>query len=145
MNRRDFLQRLEAAAAAALCGGAALPLTGCIGFHYVNATVRGNTVAIARREFESTKFALVDVPGLPLPLYVYQATTRTASRRSPRAACIAAARSSRSDGHLVCPCHGSEYTNQGEVMKGPTLLPLERYVVMADDEAVIITLSERAS
>ena len=72
VNRRHFLQRLEAAGAAALCGAAALPLSGCIGFHYVNATVRGNSVAIARREFEATRFALVDVPGMPLPLYIYK-------------------------------------------------------------------------
>jgi cytochrome b6-f complex iron-sulfur subunit len=44
------------------------------------------------------------------------------------------------DGHLVCPCHGSEYTNQGEVLKGPTLLPLQRYAVTADEEAVVVTI-----
>jgi len=144
VNRRDFLQRLEAASAAALCGGAALPFTGCIGFHYVNATVNGSAVSIARREFESTRFALVDVPGLPLPLYVYRDDkdrfTAVSTRCMHRGCQVEPV-----DSHLVCPCHGSEYTNQGEVMKGPTLLPLERYVVTADDEAVVINVAVRAS
>lgn len=140
MNRRRFLQRLEAASAAALCGAAGLPLTGCIGFHYVNATVRGNRVAIARREFEATRFALVDVPGVPLPLYVYRNDSGSFTAVSTR--CMhRGCQVEPVDGHLICPCHGSEYTNQGEVLKGPTLLPLHRYDVTADDESVVITLA----
>ncbi len=139
MNRRLFLQRLEAAGAAAACGAAGLSFTGCIGFHYVNATVRGNTVAIARREFESARFALVDVPGLPLPLYVYKddkAGFSAVSTRCMHRGCQV----EPVDGHLICPCHGSEYTNQGEVLKGPTLLPLQRYTVTADEETVVVTI-----
>ncbi len=139
MNRRCFLQRLEAASAAALCGAAGLPLTGCIGFHYVNATVRGNRVAIARSEFDATRFALVDVSGA-LPLYVYRNDNGTFTAVSTR--CMhRGCQVEPVDGHLICPCHGSEYTNQGEVLKGPTLLPLHRYDVAADEETVVITLA----
>ena len=134
MNRREFV----------VCGVSGLSLSGCIGFHYVNATVRGNTVAIARKEFESVRFALVDVPGLPLPLYVYKDEKDRFSAVSTR--CMhRGCQVEPVAGHLVCPCHGSEYTNQGEVMKGPTLLPLQRYAVVADEESVVITLSEQAS
>ena len=121
-----------------------LPLTGCIGFHYVNATVRGNRVAIARSEFEATRFALVDIPGVPLPLYVYRHDNGTFTAVSTR--CMhRGCQVEPVDGHLVCPCHGSEYTNQGEVLKGPTLQPLNRYEVVADEESVVITLAPDAA
>ena len=94
-------------------------------------------------EFASARFALVDVPGLPLPLYVYKDEKEGFSAVSTR--CMhRGCQVEPVDGHLVCPCHGSEYTNQGEVMKGPTLLPLQRYAVTADEESVVITISEPA-
>ena len=139
MNRRDFLHRLEAASAAAICAGAVLPLTGCIGFHYVNATVRGSSVSIARREFDATRFALVDVPGMPLPLYVYRDDkdrfTAVSTRCMHRGCQVEPV-----DGHLVCPCHGSEYSNVGEVLKGPTQRPLRRLPVTVEADRILIEL-----
>jgi cytochrome b6-f complex iron-sulfur subunit len=41
---------------------------------------------------------------------------------------------------LVCPCHGSEYTYTGDILKGPTELPLRRFPVSADANAVVIEL-----
>jgi Rieske Fe-S protein len=41
-------------------------------------------------------------------------------------------------GHIVCPCHGSEYGNDGSVMKGPTKKPLTAFPVsVAGDEIVL--------
>lgn len=143
MNRRRFLAKLEAASAAALCGAAGLPLTGCIGFHYVNATVRGNRVSVARREFERSRFVLIDVPGVPLPIYVYRDDRGLFSAVSTR--CMhRGCQVEPVDEHLVCPCHGSEYTNQGEVLKGPTILPLQRYAVEVEDESVVVTVTADA-
>jgi cytochrome b6-f complex iron-sulfur subunit len=39
---------------------------------------------------------------------------------------------------LVCPCHGSEYTAEGEVLKGPTQRALISYGVESDAEYVYL-------
>jgi cytochrome b6-f complex iron-sulfur subunit len=46
------------------------------------------------------------------------------------------------EGHLVCPCHGSEYDNAGAVLKGPTQLPLIRFPVTADARFLYIALDQ---
>ena len=41
-------------------------------------------------------------------------------------------------GHVVCPCHGSEFSNSGAVLKGPAKEPLESYpVTVVGDEVRI--------
>jgi cytochrome b6-f complex iron-sulfur subunit len=42
--------------------------------------------------------------------------------------------------HLVCPCHGSEYTNTGEVLRGPTERPLRDLPVVVDGDRLLIDL-----
>ena len=64
MNRRQFLE------AGAVAGCAGISLSGCIGFHYVNSSLAGNRLAIRKDDFGSGRFALVDAPGLALPLYL---------------------------------------------------------------------------
>jgi Rieske Fe-S protein len=39
---------------------------------------------------------------------------------------------------LVCPCHGSTYTREGNVVRGPAAAPLERYPVRRTAERDLI-------
>jgi Rieske Fe-S protein len=47
---------------------------------------------------------------------------------------------SREAGHIVCPCHGSEYDLHGGNLKGPATKPLRRYEVTARPEALSIAV-----
>ncbi len=38
------------------------------------------------------------------------------------------------DGHLICPCHGSEYLSDGSVIKGPSKEPLHELSYTFDKE-----------
>jgi cytochrome b6-f complex iron-sulfur subunit len=139
VNRREFLGRCEGLAAGALTAGASLSLGGCIGFHYVHSTMEGNRLVIRRSEFGSGRFALVEAPGYAFPLYVYRRDDGEYSAVSTR--CMhRGCQVEPVAGHLVCPCHGSEYGNAGEVLKGPTQLPLREFPVLAEGDTIVIEL-----
>lgn len=44
-------------------------------------------------------------------------------------------------GVMMCPCHGSEYNMQGQVLRGPAYAPLHRYTVSYDAASQTVTLS----
>jgi len=140
VNRRRFLGQLEAASAAAVAGSLGLQLTGCIPFPYVNATLIGNQLAVRRDDFGSDRFVLVDTPAQPLPLYVYRHDDGSYTAVSTRCMHLGC-QVEPVAGHLVCPCHGSEYTNDGAILKGPTPLPLRRFSTRVDGERLLIELA----
>jgi len=41
-------------------------------------------------------------------------------------------------GHIVCPCHRSEFAWDGNVIRGPAARPLKRYDVTTDNGQVLI-------
>jgi cytochrome b6-f complex iron-sulfur subunit len=43
-------------------------------------------------------------------------------------------------GHILCPCHGSEYGLDGQNIKGPAKRPLKRYTVRTENSRVVIVL-----
>lgn len=46
-------------------------------------------------------------------------------------------------GRFVCPCHGSTYSPEGQVLKGPTQRPLVRHRLERDaDGTLVIALGE---
>lgn len=90
-------------------------------------------------DFGSGRFALVDAPGFQLPLYVYRMNDGGFSAVSTR--CMhRGCQVEPAAEHLVCPCHGSEYTNLGEILKGPTQRPLRRFPVTVENGTIAIEL-----
>jgi cytochrome b6-f complex iron-sulfur subunit len=139
VNRREFLGRMEGISAGAVACGAGLSLTGCIGFHYVNTSVSGNRLIVRAADFGAGQFALVEAPGMPLPLYLYRLEDGAFSAVSTRCMHRGCQVEPVAE-HLVCPCHGSEYTNTGEILKGPTQLPLRRFPVTREGNNIVIEL-----
>src|SRR5690349_22128039 len=41
------------------------------------------------------------------------------------------------DTRLVCPCHGSTYDREGQVVRGPAQRPLERYATEVSDGVLV--------
>jgi len=137
VTRRRFLARVEGAAAATAVSCLGLPLSSCLGFHYVNATAAGDRVRVRLSDLGGSRFALVDVPQLSLPIYLYRDDTGAVSAVSTR--CMhRGCQVEPAGGHLVCPCHGSEYDNRGGVLKGPTRHPLVRFQATVEGGEVVI-------
>lgn len=131
MNRRSFL---------AVC--AIAPMAGaCARMSYVPGFLATDgRLIVGRAEFATQPFALVDAPGLEFPVYVHQHASDDYSAvltRCMHRGCTV----EPGDGKLVCPCHGSEYTHVGAVLKGPTQAPLIRFPVTLDAENILIDLS----
>ena len=141
MDRRRFLKQVELLSGGVLCGALPLTLGGCgaaRGGGYVETTLLDDRVAVRRVDVEE-RGALVEVPGSDLPVYVRSdggGGFSAVSTRCMHRGCQVEPATDR----LACPCHGSEYTFAGEVLRGPTELPLVRYRVSTDATTIYIHL-----
>lgn len=138
MNRRQFLRRLEVLTTGAVAGGAALSAGGCLPFQFANATVSGRRLLVKVDEI-GTRGVLVDPPGGQLPIFVHPLATggfSAVSTRCMHRGCPVEPTLEK----MVCPCHGSEYTHEGSVLKGPTRQALRRFQLAVDAGFVVIEL-----
>lgn len=141
--RREFLQRANRAALGA-CVLGALPAVaaGCASTAYVRGEVRDGLVRVPLAALDRDGRALVEVPGLDLPIFVRRDAGTgpiALSTRCMHRGCEV----EPADDRLVCPCHGSEYDLKGAVLQGPTQLPLERFVVHETGDGLVIDLATR--
>ena len=143
MDRRRFLKQVELLSGGVLCGALPLVLGGCgaaRGGGYVGTTLVNGRVAVRRADVEEGGGgALVEVPGSALPAYLRSDGAggfSAVSTRCMHRGCQVEPAADR----LACPCHGSEYTFAGEVLRGPTELPLVRYRVSTDATTIYIHL-----
>lgn len=134
VSRRDFVCQLS--------GGVlgALPLvSACAPFYYVGGGIENGRLVVSLADFGAGPFALVDAPNLPMPIYLYRhedgSFTAVLTRCMHRGCQV-----EPTAGHLVCPCHGSEYDNAGAILKGPTQFPLIRFPVETQNEQIYISL-----
>lgn len=120
-----------------------LPIAGaCARMAYVPGLIQPDgRLMVSRAEFAKQPFALVDAPGVGFPVYVHQQGpdeyTAVLTRCMHRGCTVEPA-----EEKLVCPCHGSEYTRGGAVLRGPTQAPLIRFPVTVDAENVYVDISE---
>ena len=139
VTRRRFVET----GALAACAASLLPLTAtaCGGARYARSasiTPDGTRIAIDRAEVGTTG-TLVDGPEGALPISVRSLGGDryiALSTRCMHRGCQVEPSADR----FVCPCHGSEYSLEGAVLKGPTELPLVRYNVTADASRVFVHL-----
>lgn len=138
-SRRDFLY-IGAAAAASACAGCTL-----FGSRKPDVVARpqGGTIRLDPEEsaalLESKGSLLVEAQAWGdkiLIVHLNNGRLYAVSAICTHRGCIV----DYSDvaGHLVCPCHGSEYSLEGHNLKGPAKRPLKRYDVRTEEGQVVI-------
>ncbi|MSR81511.1 MAG: Rieske (2Fe-2S) protein [Candidatus Latescibacteria bacterium] len=131
MDRRQFLCLLGSG----LCGCAATVA-------YQGRLEQGRVLvplAELPAEFSEKGYALVRAARLDDPILIHRTGTgefRALSARCTHLGCqVWPARNA-----LICPCHGSSFSWEGEVIRGPAQKPLPRYLVAVKEETLEITI-----
>ena len=135
MKRRGFIKK-----SGAICLGGAMGvsiLTGCSKAYYATYSMDDKKIRIAKTEFVDHDFVLISNERLPAPIYVlkegeeYSAVLMLCTHLSCEVAPFGS--------ELHCPCHGSEFTNKGEVIEGPAVDSLKKFKVEVNDQYLLIS------
>ena len=141
-SRRDFLESGVAAIVASSCGGCAL-----FGSRKPDAVVQEDegVLRLGKSDSElllaSGASRLIQANGTNEKILVVHRGGGKLSAVS--AICTHKGCNVKYDiklGHLVCPCHDSQYSLEGQNIKGPAELPLKQYNVETEDGWIVISL-----
>jgi cytochrome b6-f complex iron-sulfur subunit len=136
-SRRDFLK----GAAVLCCGMAGMSalLQGCTNVKYVQGTDAGGKLAVKKADMELDKFVVVKTEKTEAPIYLSK--TGDNNYTALLMLCTHKQCELRPTGtFLTCPCHGSEFSNTGKVLKEPADKDLYQYNVTTDDTNIYIHL-----
>lgn len=138
MQRRDFIRNCTLICAGGI--GLSFLLESCGSIHYAAYKTEANKIAVNINEFIDAqkgdrKFVVIKTDKLQFPicLYhinneyfaVYMQCTHQGCELQPNKI------------SLVCPCHGSEFTNKGKVLNPPADKDLKTFKVIYDDKETI--------
>lgn len=103
--------------------------------------MEGDRLVVRRVDLAAHSFAMVEHPSLSRAVYLHrnpEGTYTAVLTRCTHRGCQVEPTGDR----LACPCHGSQYTQTGEVLRGPAERALQRFEVTEDAEAIYIHLSD---
>jgi len=136
VNRRTFLKQTTAGTCA--CLGASVGLTSCVSFVFVPHEVIDGRLVINKIDFGESNYVLVKVEQLPEAVFIskndegnYTAVLTKCTHKGCEVR--------PSANILLCPCHGSEYDLNGEVLEGPAEENLVSFKVETDEEKIYVS------
>ncbi len=146
MNRKNFIKTCGFAC----LGGTAITfmLEGCAStIYFGQSTFNNNIITIKKTEFFNgnekrkvkRKYILIKTDQFNYPIYVYKLNGDEYSAllmECTHKGCELQPQGS----FLVCPCHGSEFTNKGVVQNPPAEQNLKSFIITSDNENLYIQL-----
>ena len=139
-TRRKFIKDAMGVTILACCGvGMSALLDGCSSPRYVSSTKNANKLSVNKAEFGEDKFVIVDNSEMEAPIFLYrkeQDEFLALLMLCTHKACDVKPAGSI----LICPCHGSEFSREGKVLKGPADEPLVSFPVSTDADHIHIHL-----
>lgn len=146
MNRKEFIVSCGLACVGTTVLTALLQGCGST-IYYAQTTVINNQIVIKKSEFinaEETKaterkFVLVKSEKFSAPICIYKLNEDNYSALPMK--CTHKACELRPHGdYLVCPCHGSEFSNKGIVQNPPAQKNLQPYTITTDNDSIYIRI-----
>jgi Rieske Fe-S protein len=134
VDRRDFV----------VMGVSALSLGACAGARYVAARASPGRLAVAIAEIDQDGHVFVQTAEMQRPVYV----RRLASGEIVAVLALCTHQGCQPEpigDRLACPCHGSEFSFEGQVLQGPAEQPLVRYDVTEEGDDAVIWLGGRSA
>jgi cytochrome b6-f complex iron-sulfur subunit len=138
-SRRDFLKRTSGTVVACVAGAAlASYLQSCTSVKYISAAEKDGKVIVSKTEFAGQPFVVVKTPSSSFPVYLVKANENYVAllMQCTHKQCEVKPAGTA----LYCPCHGSEFSSTGKVLKEPASRDLQSFIVTHDDQNVYIHL-----
>jgi Rieske Fe-S protein len=145
MDRRIFLKS-ACLTCASLTVGSTL-FQSCSSVHAVVGTLDNNRILLKKSDFIFFKkekemvrqWVLVKTDRIPFPIGVYRFEAEKYAATYLECSHQGCEVETEGD-HLQCPCHGSEFTNTGKLLKGPAEADLKSFKVETDQNNIYIIL-----
>jgi Rieske Fe-S protein len=146
ITRTDFIRKCGVYCVGGLTLSTLLESCGTSNY-FAASTVDANKVIINKSEFTYTikeeekqrRFVLVKNAKLEFPIGVYKFDNgeyKALYLQCTHQGCEV----QPYNDYLVCPCHGSEFTNKGKVTSAPAETDLKQFAVAVEGDRIIIVL-----
>lgn len=135
-TRREFLKTSVNAGMLLCCG---MYFSSCSNTKYIYLSGDVSKLTVKKTEFAQNNFVILKHPELPAPVYL--AKKSDSEYVALLMLCTHKGCEVRPAGNfLICPCHGSEFSNSGKVIKAPATENLRKFQSGSDDSFVYIEI-----
>jgi len=138
-SRREFIRGMAGATTALCCGiGITTFFESCASVAQLQLPIIDNSIKLETSIFEDKDFVVIKNNRLPAPIYIhkeddnYLASLMLCTHRKCELNVTGT--------FLSCPCHGSEFSNKGKLLKGPADKDLQHFKLKVEASTIIIDL-----
>ena len=139
-SRRKFIKQSTVVSVGVCCGLSSLFIGSCTNLKSVNAKYDKGKIIVPKSDLAEQKKIVVNNMALQAPIYfsieneketaVLMLCTHNDCELKPTGT------------YLFCPCHGSEFTNEGQVTKGPAVESLSEFIITKDETNYYLKLKQ---
>lgn len=138
-DRRSFIKTFGVITTAAASGAGSILIQGCSSYRALSFKDTDNVIAVKRLQLARIKDGVINYPKLSFPIYLkehamneYTAVILECTHKGCEV--------SPGGTILICPCHGSEFSDKGKVLSAPAEYDLQQLKVTFDNENIYISL-----